>query len=101
MADTYIRFKAPVTYPDTLVLGARVFALTESDLQMEYIMVSTKNQAVAAESSCRIVIYDYHKNAKGVMPKNIYQAILDFEQVQDASQLKPALKSTQKLLQSY
>lgn len=42
------RFLKPVTYPDALELGARVVELRGSGFRMEYVLVSSRQQAVVA-----------------------------------------------------
>src|ERR1041384_6854049 len=40
LAATQARFRRPVTYPDTIAIGARIVAIDEHRMTMEYLIVS-------------------------------------------------------------
>src|SRR5437879_13924787 len=46
LVTTQARFRRPLTYPDTISVGARVIALAEDRFTLEHVVVSHAQQAV-------------------------------------------------------
>jgi len=82
LAETYCRYKMPVTYPDTVIVAARILADTidEFSFRMQHIIVSRQHQRIAAEGWTRIVCYDYREKRKAIIPEALKIKILDIEQ---------------------
>lgn len=59
LASTSARFKAPVTYPDTLHVGVRVADVEDDRFTMEFSAFSEELQRVAATGDALVVSYDY------------------------------------------
>ena len=68
LASTQCRFRRPLTYPDTVLIGARVIALEADRFTMEYHVVSETSGGLAAEGSGVVVAYDYEAGAKAAVP---------------------------------
>ncbi len=68
LASTSCRFKAPLTYPDKLVLGTGVFDLEADRFKMAYAVYSIGLQRVAAEGDGTTVWFDYNKGHKAEIP---------------------------------
>lgn len=83
LAATHCRFRRPLTYPDTIRIGARTTELGEDRFVMEYRIVSRGLNEVAAEGGGVVVAFDYRSRGKARMPETIRRAILalDGEQV--------------------
>lgn len=79
MASTQCRFRLPLTYPDTLSVGAKVTDIQEDRFTMKYAVVSRRHQKVAADGEAVIVMYDYRGNAKTAVPDAIRRRILKIE----------------------
>jgi acyl-CoA thioester hydrolase len=79
LASTSCRFKVPLTFPDTVTIGARVDpeTLGEDRFTMIYRVVSHQHGAVAADGEGLIVSYDYNNACKAPVPAQIRQNILD------------------------
>jgi acyl-CoA thioester hydrolase len=75
LASTQCRFRVPLTYPDTVSVGARVHSIEPDRFTMDYCVVSHQLQKVAAEGSGVIVMFDYQKNAKAALPDVLRQRI--------------------------
>ena len=75
LADTYCRYRVPLTYPDTISVGARVTELQQDRFAMEYIVYSNKLDKVAAKGTGLIVYYDYNSNSKTQIPATIREHI--------------------------
>ena len=73
------RFLAPVTFPDTLSVGARITHLGDDRAIMDHIAVSQKSGEVAATGDAVIVGYDYVHLRKNAFTPEIRQAILALE----------------------
>jgi acyl-CoA thioester hydrolase len=77
--STSARFRKPVTYPDHLLVGARVTDIQPDRITLEFKLVSTKLNAVACEGQGVVVSYDYHAGAKAPIPDAIRKAIEELE----------------------
>jgi len=75
LASTQCRFRAPLTYPDTVTVGARVRGVEADRFTMEYCVVSHKLEKVAAEGSGVIVMFDYEQNTKAALPEVLRERI--------------------------
>jgi len=80
LAETRCRFKAPVTYPDTLYIGTYITDLTANSFIQKYVMVSEALSCVAAEGDGRIVCYDFKNACKTNFPNTVYQQLLSYQQ---------------------
>jgi acyl-CoA thioester hydrolase len=78
---TCCRYKAPVTFPDTLSVGARVSALSEDRMLMEYQAISKKLDKVAAEGEALIFAYDFGVGRRTKIRDDARAAILALEGV--------------------
>lgn len=86
LASTQCRFKAPLTYPDTITVGTRVEGLGSDRFLMQYFVLSHKSGRVAAEGEGMIVYYDYARQCKHVIPDPIRQAIMALDKPQALSE---------------
>jgi acyl-CoA thioester hydrolase len=75
LAATQARFRKPLTYPDTIRVGARIPKLEEDHFIMEYLLVSQGLGAVAAEGSATIVTYHYPEGKKVPIPEELRRRI--------------------------
>jgi acyl-CoA thioester hydrolase len=79
LAATQCRFRKPLTYPDTIAVGARVTTLGEDRFTMEYRLVSQGLEAVAAEGEGTIVTYHYEQGKKVPIPDELRRRIAELE----------------------
>ena len=79
LASTQCRFRFPVTYPDTLLVGAEVTELGEDRFTHQYLAVSQVHEKVAAEGDGVVVTFDYQTNQKVPIPAQIRQRIYELE----------------------
>ena len=68
LASTSCKYKFPLTFPDTALVGTRVTDIGEDRFTMIYRTVSTRHNLVAAEGNGVIVSYDYRTNRKAPLP---------------------------------
>jgi len=79
LAETSCKYKLPITYPDTLLIGAKVIDLQEDRFTMEYQIVSKKIGKVCTQGQATCVMFDFINHCKVQLPSNIKQGILDLE----------------------
>lgn len=73
--STSCRFRRPLFYPDTAVVGTRVVELGEDRFTMSCQLVSEAQDAVAAEGRSVVVSYDYVKREPVRIPDDVRAAI--------------------------
>jgi len=73
------RFAAPVTFPDTLSVGARIASIGDDRVIMEHAAHSQKLGRLAAEGDAVIVSYDYAACARRPLPPETLAAITALE----------------------
>lgn len=72
LASTQCRFKIPLNYPDTVIVGTYITDLEEDRFLMKYGIYSLEHNRVAAEGDGLIVCYDYSKGKKAAIPEAIF-----------------------------
>ena len=75
LAGTQARYRRPVVYPDTVVIGARATEVGEDRFAHEYRLVSRRMGDVAAEGGALLVSYDYASGRKTPLPPEVRAAI--------------------------
>jgi acyl-CoA thioester hydrolase len=71
LASTQCRFRRPLAFPDTVLVGVRVTELAEDRFTHEYRIVSLKGDEIAAEGSGVVVAYDYATRSKTSIPDDV------------------------------
>ena len=74
LAETRCRFRRPITYPETVRVGARVSEVGEDRFLMQY-RIETSEGALAAEGEGLVVAFDYTTNDKIPVPVAVRAAI--------------------------
>ena len=79
LASTQCKFRLPLTYPDTVSVGARVPRIEGDRFVMQYVVVSRRHAKAAAEGEGVIVSYDYRGLKKAPLPEEIIRRIRALE----------------------
>jgi acyl-CoA thioester hydrolase len=79
LAATQARFRKPLTYPDTVAVGARVTAFQEDRFTLDHLVVSHRLGAVAAEGQGTVVTYHYGDGRKVPIPAELRRRIAELE----------------------
>ena len=79
LASTQCRFKIPLTYPDHVTVGAKVYKIEEDRFIMKYAVISHKLKKIAAYGEGELVTFDYQNNTKALIPDEIRKRIIDLE----------------------
>lgn len=78
--STDCRFRRPLRYPDTALVGARALDIQSDRFTMGYIIVSRAQETVAGLGSGVIVSFDYGQEGKTPLPDVVRAGIRDIEQ---------------------
>jgi acyl-CoA thioester hydrolase len=76
---TQARFRRPLTYPDTVLVTARVGDMGEDRFTLEHRVISKKLAAVACEGQGTVVTYHYGRGAKVPIPDELRRRIAELE----------------------
>jgi acyl-CoA thioester hydrolase len=79
LAKTNCVFKLPISYPDSIWVGARCDSPETDRFTMHYRVVSKAHQAVAAEGEGRLICFDYATQSKAPLPASLRQTMLELE----------------------
>jgi acyl-CoA thioester hydrolase len=79
LGATQARFRKPLTYPDQISIGASIRDIGADRCTMQYLLVSKRLNAVAAEGQGTIVTYSYREGKKVPMPDEVRRLILALE----------------------
>ena len=79
LASVQCKFKIPLTYPDSVLIGTRVSKVEADRFTMEYYVVSHKYQKVAAQGEGVVVSFDYRENKKTNLPEELRRRITEVE----------------------
>ncbi|KAA1416484.1 acyl-CoA thioesterase [Nocardioides humilatus] len=72
------RFRIPLTYPDTVTVGARIGDIQADRYVMQHRAVSHRHGAVAAEGETLVVAFDYAAGAKALIPSGLRDRLAQF-----------------------
>lgn len=81
LAETSCRFLAPVTYPDDVVVGARVKDVGEDRFTLAYGVASRRKGRLVAKGDSVVVPYDYAEGTKVDLPSHWRES---FERIESA-----------------
>jgi acyl-CoA thioester hydrolase len=79
LGSTSCKYRLPLTYPDTISVGAKTITIEEDRFTMRYVVVSHRHRKIAAEGEGVVVMYNYHEGKKTAIPDVIRQRLSDME----------------------
>ena len=79
LATISCKFKIPLSYPDNVLIGAKVVSIEDDRFVMNHLVVSKKHQKVAAEGDGVIVAFNYREGKKVIVPEVVKQRIIDIQ----------------------
>lgn len=80
LASIQCRYKAPVVYPDTMVVGTSVREIGDDRMTFAHRIVSRKLGRVVAEGEGVMVSYDYAQRRKAPLPTGLRERIRRLEE---------------------
>lgn len=87
LASTECRYKLPLQFPDTVMVGTKILSMEEDRFVMGYEVFSTRHKRIAADGEGVIVTYDYHNNKKVPIPDTLRTKILELENIEKIEKL--------------
>jgi acyl-CoA thioester hydrolase len=81
LGATECKFLLPLTYPDTLTLGASVSQVREKRLTMKYVIYSQKSKEIAAEGGAEVVFVDFSSGRSSLISETILAAIKNIQAI--------------------
>ena len=91
LASTECRYKMPLQFPDTVMVGTKILSMEADRFVMGYEVFSTRHKRIAADGEGVIVTYDYRNNKKVNIPDALRAKILELEKVPMTKPTKIAL----------
>ena len=79
LGSTSCKYKLPLTYPDTVSVGAKITAIESDRFWMKYAVVSHRHRRIAAEGDGLVVMYNYREGRKVAVPDEIKKRIAAME----------------------
>ncbi|MCK6264226.1 acyl-CoA thioesterase [Vibrio sp. ZSDE26] len=83
LGETSCRYKLPITYPDTLIIGTKVLDVQMDRFTMEYHIASKKLGKISTVGQATCVMFDFKNGTKAELPEKIKQAIFSVEAMRD------------------
>lgn len=80
LAKIECNYKRQLHFPDSVRIGTRISQLGRTSLTMEHAIVSTRQNAVVAESTSVIVVFNYETQRPTPIPADVRRAIELLEQ---------------------
>lgn len=69
-------YKAPLTYPDTIYVGAKIEIIEGSKIIIKHSIVSKKRNRIVAEGEAHIIWYDYDNQKRAIISDTLKQKLL-------------------------
>jgi acyl-CoA thioester hydrolase len=79
LASTQCRYIVPLTFPDTVLVGARTSEIKADRFVMECSVASKRLQRIAAKGESLLVIYNYREKKKAPFPEELRRIITELE----------------------
>ncbi len=79
LASTECNYRIPLTYPDTVSVGAKVVEIGDDRFVMRHAAFSHRYNKIAAEGTAVLVSYSYRKNKKIMIPEDMRRRVSEIE----------------------
>ncbi|NRD71778.1 acyl-CoA thioesterase [Shewanella sp. VB17] len=80
LADNNARYKRPITYPDTLLVGVTISDVQTDRFMMNYTVFSQTQQAVTTLGRSLVVMFDFNTGKKSNLSDKVLNALKNYEQ---------------------
>jgi acyl-CoA thioester hydrolase len=80
LASISCDYRRPITFPDTVHIGARISRIGRSSLTMDHRLISEAVGSIAAEGTSTLVLLDYNTHRSHPIPTPIREAIAALEE---------------------
>lgn len=79
VGHTECRYRRPLTYPDSLWVGARTLAIQEFGFVHEYAVFSQRQQSITTDGKARIVLFNGKTGQKAAVNELMRQSLVTLE----------------------
>lgn len=79
VGHTECRYRRPLTYPDTILVGARTIAVQEFGFVHEYAVFSERQQSITTDGKARIVLFNGKTGQKAAVDDVMRQSLIGLE----------------------
>lgn len=79
LASTECNYRIPLTYPDTVSVGAKVVEIGDDRFVMRHAAFSHNYNKIAAEGTAVLVTFSYRENMKILMSEDLRRRISEIE----------------------
>jgi acyl-CoA thioester hydrolase len=79
LSETNARFKRPVTFPDSIVVGVKISNINEDRFVMHYTVFSKAQQAVTTIGWAKVVMFNFKTGKKAKLTPELLSALLEHE----------------------
>ncbi|KTF14622.1 thioesterase family protein [Pseudoalteromonas carrageenovora] len=80
ISENNIRYKRPVTFPDTLTVGITISDIKTDRFMMNYSVFSHAQQAVTTTGSSLVVMFDFKTGQKAAISEPLLSALISHSQ---------------------
>lgn len=79
LASVTNNYRRQLTFPDTVRVGVRIKRIGSSSIGLEHRIVSTTQNALAADGTSTLVVFDYNHQRPTRVPEQLRRAIEELE----------------------
>lgn len=75
LSETNARFKRPLTFPDTIIIGTKISDITEDRFVMHYTVFSQSQQSVTTHGWAKVVMFNFKTGQKAKLTPELLAAL--------------------------
>lgn len=80
ISENQARYKRPVTFPDTLVVGVSISDINDDRFMMHYHVFSQTQQAITTMGSSQVVMFNFKTGQKAQLTPQLLDALKTYQQ---------------------
>ncbi|MCL1051900.1 acyl-CoA thioesterase [Shewanella abyssi] len=80
ISENQARYKRPVTFPDTIVVGVSISDIKDDRFMMHYHVFSKAQQAVTTIGSSQVVMFNFKTGQKATLTAPLLDALKTYQQ---------------------
>lgn len=75
LSETNARFKRPLTFPDSIIVGIKISDITEDRFVMHYTVFSQAQQSVTTQGWAKVVMFNFKTGQKAKLTPELLTAL--------------------------
>lgn len=80
ISENQARYKRPVTFPDTLIVGVNISEIKDDRFMMHYHVFSQSQQAVTTIGASQVVMFNFKTGQKATLTPQLLDALKTYQQ---------------------